>query len=158
MKVTNTGDVAGKDVVQLYVQTPYIEGGLEKASIQLLDFGKTEVLEPGESQTLEIEFAPEYMASYDEKAVKEDGTEGAWVLDSGDYYFTIGNGAHEALNNVLAVKTDSTDDLITITDDETIEPENVVTVSLGEDKETYSENVENAFQDCDINNLIPGYC
>ena len=148
-------DVAGKDVVQLYVQTPYIEGGLEKASIQLLDFGKTEVLEPGESQTLEIEFAPEYMASYDEKAVKEDGTEGAWVLDSGDYYFTIGNGAHEALNNVLAVKTDSTDDLITITDDETIEPENVVTVSLGEDKETYSENVENAFQDCDINNLIP---
>ena len=45
MKVTNTGDVAGKDVVQLYVQTPYIEGGLEKASIQLLDFGKTEVLE-----------------------------------------------------------------------------------------------------------------
>ena len=155
VKVTNTGDVAGKDVVQLYVQTPYIEGGLEKASIQLLDFGKTEVLEPGESQTLEIEFAPEYMASYDEKAVKEDGTEGAWVLDSGDYYFTIGNGAHEALNNVLAVKTDSTDDLITITDDETIEPENVVTVSLGEDKETYSENVENAFQDCDINNLIP---
>ena len=71
VKVTNTGDVAGKDVVQLYVQTPYIEGGLEKASIQLLDFGKTEVLEPGESQTLEIEFAPEYMASYDEKAVKE---------------------------------------------------------------------------------------
>ena len=57
MKVTNTGDVAGKDVVQLYVQTPYIEGGLEKASIQLLDFGKTEVLEPGESQTLESEFA-----------------------------------------------------------------------------------------------------
>ncbi|MFR3947422.1 MAG: hypothetical protein ACLTZM_10265 [Ruminococcus sp.] len=77
------------------------------------------------------------------------------LLDSGDYYFTIGNGTHEALNNVLAVKTDSTDDLITITDDETIEPENVVTVSLGEDKETYSENVENAFQDCDINNLIP---
>ena len=69
------------------------------------------------------------MASYDEKAVKEDGTEGAWVLDSGDYYFTIGNGAHEALNNVLAVKTDSTDDLITITDDETIEPENVVVSS-----------------------------
>ena len=54
MKVTNIGDVAGKDVVQLYEQTPYIEGGLEKASIQLLDFGKTEVLEPGESQTLEI--------------------------------------------------------------------------------------------------------
>ena len=77
-----------------------------KLRIQLLDFGKTEVLEPGESQTLEIEFAPEYMASYDEKAVKEDGTEGAWVLDSGDYYFTIGNGAHEALNNVLAVKTE----------------------------------------------------
>ena len=70
MKVTNTGDVAGKDVVQLYVQTPYIEGGLEKASIQLLDFGKTEVLEPGESQTLEIEFAPEYMASSQSETVR----------------------------------------------------------------------------------------
>ena len=108
-----------------------------------------------ECPTGAISFEEREAPEYDEKAVKEDGTEGAWVLDSGDYYFTIGNGAHEALNNVLAVKTDSTDDLITITDDETIEPENVVTVSLGEDKETYSENVENAFQDCDINNLIP---
>ncbi|MCD8097315.1 MAG: glycoside hydrolase family 3 C-terminal domain-containing protein, partial [Lachnospiraceae bacterium] len=62
--VTNTGEVAGKSVVQLYVQTPYTVGGLEKASIQLLDFGKTDVLEPGESTTLTIEFDPQYMASY----------------------------------------------------------------------------------------------
>ncbi len=153
--VTNTGDVAGKDVVQLYVQVPYTEGGLEKASIQLLDFGKTDILEPGESQTLDIEFDPEYMASYDEDYVKENGTAGAWVLDEGDYYFTIGNGAHAALNNVLAAKTGSTENLTTITSDEAIQPENVVTVPLSADAETYSENVENALQDCDINNLIP---
>ena len=153
--VTNTGDVAGKDVVQLYVQVPYTEGGLEKASIQLLDFGKTDILEPGESQTLDIEFDPEYMASYDEDYVKENGTAGAWVLDEGDYYFTVGNGAHAALNNVLAAKTGSTEGLTAITADEVIQPENVVAVPLAADAETYSENVENALQDCDINNLIP---
>ena len=63
-----------------------------------------------ECPTGAISFEEREAPEYDEKAVKEDGTEGAWVLDSGDYYFTIGNGAHEALNNVLAVKTDSTDE------------------------------------------------
>lgn len=152
--VTNTGNVTGKDVVQLYVQTPYTAGGLEKSAVQLLDFGKTKVLNPGESETIEIEFNPEYMASYDENLTKEDGTNGAWVLDGGDYYFTVGNGAHEALNNIIAAKTGTTDNLVTITDSEMIQPENVTTVSLQADSETYSVNVENALQDCDINNFI----
>lgn len=154
--VTNTGDVAGKDVVQLYVQAPYTEGGLEKSAIQLLDFAKTKILKPGESQTLEIEFDPEYMASYDENEVNENGTQGAWVIDAGDYYFTVGNGAHEALNNVLASKTDSVENLLTITKDEMIQPENVIKAVLERDDQSYSANVENAFQNCDINNLIPG--
>lgn len=157
VKVTNTGDVAGKSVAQLYVQAPYTAGGLEKASIQLIGFAKSSVLEPGASETLTIEFDPQYMASYDETAVKADGSAGAWVLDAGDYYFAIGNGAHEALNNVLANKTGSTEGLVKTTEEEEINPENARKWNLGsKDIETYSANVQNALQDCDINKLIPG--
>ncbi len=155
VNVTNTGDVAGKCAVQLYVQAPYTGGGLEKSAVQLLDFGKTEVLGPGESQEVTIEFNPQYMASYDEDAVKTDGTQGAWVLEQGDYYFAVGNGSHEALNNILANKTGSTDNLTTITPDESINADNAVKWTLdATDAETYSENVENTLQDSDINNLI----
>ena len=153
--VTNTGDVAGKDVVQLYVQAPYTEGGIEKSAVQLLAYGKTDLLEPGESQTLTIEFDPQYMASYDETAVKADGTVGAWVLEAGDYYFAIGNGAHEALNNILANKLGSTEGLVSTSENDSIESEDAVVWTLDEtDIETYSENVENSLQDADLNNLI----
>lgn len=155
--VKNTGDVAGKSTAQLYVQAPYTRGGLEKSAIQLIGFAKTDVLEPGASETLTIEFDPQYMASYDETVTKADGTDGAWVLDKGDYYFAIGNGAHEALNNVLAKKTGSTEGLVTIVEDETINAENALVWNLNaRDVETYSVNVENALQDMDINKLIPG--
>lgn len=157
VSVTNTGDVAGKSVVQLYVQAPYTQGGLEKAAVQLLDFGKTELLEPGESTELTIEFDPQYMTSYDEKTVKSNETEGAWVLEAGDYYFSIGNGAHEALNNIIAKKQDSNDNLIKITDEETINAENAILWQLeNQDTETYSINVKNALQSADLNNLIEG--
>ena len=85
--VTNTGDVAGKDVAQLYVQAPYTEGGIEKSAIQLVGIAKTQLLEPGESETVEIEINPAYFASYDENAVKADETTGAWVLDEGRLLF-----------------------------------------------------------------------
>ena len=98
--VTNTGSVAGKDVVQLYVSTPYtdydIEHGVEKAGVQLLDYAKTDVLDPGASQTVTIEADPQYMASWDSTAANALGTTGDYILDAGDYYFAIGNGAHEA--------------------------------------------------------------
>lgn len=156
VEVTNTGRTAGKSVVQLYVQTPYTAGGLEKAAIQLVDFAKTEELQPGASATVTIEFDPAYIASYDEDAVKADGTAGAWVLDQGDYYFAIGNGAHEALNNVLAVKTGSTDGLVSITPESVIDPDSAAVWTLSvRDMETYSANVENALQNMDINKLIP---
>ena len=154
--VTNTGDVAGKSVAQLYVQVPYITGGVEKSAIQLVGYAKTSELAPGASETLTIEIDPEYFASYDETAVKADGTEGAWILDAGDYYFTIANGAHEAVNNVLAVKNGSEAGLTSI-NEEQINTANVYTWTLGEtDIETYSENVQNALQDMDINNYIEG--
>lgn len=101
VKVTNTGNVKGKDAVQIYGQAPYIAGGVEKSAIQLLAFDKTEELEPGESQTLEIKVDMQNIASWDSTA--KDG-KGSYILDAGDYYFAIGNGAHEALNNIFAKK------------------------------------------------------
>jgi len=157
VEVKNTGDVAGKCAVQLYVQAPYTAGGVEKSAIQLLDFAKTDVIEPGQTATVTVEFDPKYMASYDENVQKANGTMGAWVLDAGDYYFSVGNGAHEALNNVLALKTGSTDNLVAITSSEVISAEAAQKWTLDEtDVETYSLNVENALQSCDLNKLIPG--
>ncbi len=156
VKVTNTGDVAGKSVVQLYAQAPYIAGGVEKAAIQLVGFGKTAVLEPGASETVAVDFDAKYVASYDETAVKADGTEGAWILDAGDYYFAIGNGAHEALNNVLAAKLGSDEKLVKINDDEVINAENAKMVNVAaKDIETYSAGVQNQLQDGDIRKLLP---
>lgn len=157
VNVENTGDVAGKSVVQLYVQSPYTEGGVEKSAIQLVGFAKTDVLEPGASEEVEVVIEPELFASYDKIAEKEDGTVGAWSFEKGDYYFAIGNGAHEALNNVLAAKGVDEKDLVTITEEETINKENAVVWTLEEtDIETYSENVQNQLQDADINSFIEG--
>lgn len=157
VKVTNTGDVAGKCAVQLYVQAPYIAGGVEKAAIQLVGFGKTQVLEPGASEEVTVDFDARYVASYDENVVKADGTQGAWILDAGDYYFAVGNGAHEALNNVLAVKTGSDEGLVKTSDYEVISTDAVKTVSVGaKDVETYSVGVQNQLQDGDLNKLLPG--
>ena len=155
--VTNTGTVAGKDVVELFVQTPYTEGGLEKPAVSLLGVAKTELLLPGARQTIDVRFDPRYMASYDETAVKADGSAGAWVLDPGAYYFAIGNGAHNALNNILARKRGSADGLVSAAPGEVISVDNSALWELAErDIETYSENVENALQDMDINKLLPG--
>ena len=156
VKVTNTGSVPGMSVVQLYAQAPYLAGGVEKAAIQLVGFAKTGLLEAGASETVTVEFDAKYVASYDEDAVKADGTQGAWILDAGDYYFAIGNGAHEALNNVLAAKLGSDEGLVTITEDEVINAENAKLVTVeSKDIETYSVGVQNQLQDGDIRKLLP---
>lgn len=79
VEVTNTGNVAGKDVVQIYFSAPYYMGGIEKSAIELVAYDKTKLLQPGESETLTISYATEDMASYDSK------TEEAWVLEAGEY-------------------------------------------------------------------------
>lgn len=100
--VTNTGNVAGKSVVQIYAQTPYgqyeKQNLVEKSAIQLLDFGKTDLLEPSQSQTLTIDCEKYLLASYD--YVNEKG----YIISEGDYYLAIGENAHDALNNVLSAK------------------------------------------------------
>ena len=97
IKVTNTGDVAGKTAAQLYAQAPYIQGGVEKSAIVLLDYGKTGLLQPGESETVTIVADLQNLTSYDSAAE-------SYILDGGDYFFTTGNGSHEAVNNVLAAQ------------------------------------------------------
>ncbi len=99
VKVTNTGDVAGKTPVQIYGQAPYTEGGLEKSAIQLLNYDKTQVIQPGESEVVTVAVDLQYIASYD---VDLNDGEGGYVLDPGAYYFAVGNGAHDALQNIMA--------------------------------------------------------
>ena len=100
--VTNTGDVAGKETVQAYVSSPYtqydIDNNVEKASVSLVGFEKTDILAPGASETLTIEIDGDYVASYDAYGA------GTYILDAGDYYFTAATDAHNAANNVLAAK------------------------------------------------------
>lgn len=90
--VTNTGDVAGKDTVQVYYNPPYTNGGIEKASANLVAFDKTSMLEPGASETLTLTFTAEDMASYDAKDA------GCWVLESGDYGVSIRANSHDIID------------------------------------------------------------
>ena len=92
VEVTNTGDVAGKDVVEVYYKPPYTNGGIEKSSANLIEFAKTNLLQPGESQTVTVTFSIEDMASYDENNAK------AYVLEKGDYVISINSDSHTVLD------------------------------------------------------------
>lgn len=91
--VTNTGDMAGKDVVEAYYNPPYTDGGIEKASVNLVAFEKTKELAPGESETVSIEFDDDDMASYDSKGAK------AYVLEQGDYEVSIQSDSHTVIDS-----------------------------------------------------------
>lgn len=94
VSVENTGDVAGKDVVQIYFTAPYDAAkGIEKAHVELVGFGKTAELKPGESETVTVEFSVDDMASYDEKG------EGCYVLSAGDYEIKLMNNSHDVLDS-----------------------------------------------------------
>ncbi len=100
VKVTNTGDVAGKDVVQLYGHAPYNAGGIEKPQEVLLDFAKTSLLQPGESQVVELTFTPYYLASYDCYDDNGNGFAG-YELESGDYALYVSHDAHTKEAEIL---------------------------------------------------------
>jgi beta-glucosidase len=89
--VTNTGKTAGKDVVEVYYNPPYTNGGIEKASANLAAYEKTELLKPGDSETVSISILAEDMASYDSKG------SGGYVLDAGDYGISIRNDSHRII-------------------------------------------------------------
>ncbi len=90
--VINTGKVAGKDVVEVYYNPPYTDGGIEKASANLVEFAKTDTLEPGASQTISIAFDDDDMASYDYLNAK------AYVLEKGDYIVSINSDSHSIID------------------------------------------------------------
>lgn len=154
--VKNTGSVAGKDVVQLYVSLPYTdydkEHGVEKAAVQLLDYGKTAELAPGASETVTITADMQNMASWDSTADNVAGTKGCYILDAGDYYFTIGNGAHEAVQNVLAAEGQDVGG----------DADKAKSWNLGsQDTTTFATTkngtaVENQLADMDVNYWLPG--
>ena len=102
VKVTNTGDMAGKETVQVYVQSPYtqydIDNKIEKAAAALCGFGKTDIIQPGQSQTIAVEVDRRDLACYDAYGY------GTYIIEAGDYYFTAATDSHNAVNNILAAQ------------------------------------------------------
>ena len=109
--VKNTGSTAAKKTVQVYFQSPFTDydkqNQIEKAAIELCGFAKTDVIEPGATVKVSVNVPKTELRAYDAYGA------GTYILDAGDYYFTVGNGAHEALNNVLAAKGYTTADGMT---------------------------------------------
>ena len=137
VKVTNTGSKVGKKAVQVYLQKPYTDYdkqyGIEKSAIELANFAKTKELAPGASETLKILVPVESFKTFD---VQNMGT---YILEAGDYYLTVGNNAHDALNNVLAAKGKTTAD--GMTENGNADMTEKITVREN-DYTTYSKNEE----------------
>lgn len=95
--VKNTGDMTGKDVVEIYYSAPYTKGGIEKSEVVLGGFAKTSALEPGASETVKIEIAAEDMASYDYAGIKAAG--GGYVLEAGEYDIRLQSDSHNMIDH-----------------------------------------------------------
>ncbi|MCR5320875.1 MAG: glycoside hydrolase family 3 C-terminal domain-containing protein [Lachnospiraceae bacterium] len=142
--VTNTGDKAGKDVVEIYAQAPYtqydMDNGVEKSAVILTGFAKTKLLAPGETETVTVSFAKDELKSYDANSAK------TYFLDDGDYYVTAGHDAHDALNNILAAKGYTTENGMTAEGDATLTSRwtnntfDAVTYSVGENSDVKITN------------------
>lgn len=159
--VKNVGNTAGKEVVQVYAQTPYSQyakdNGIEKASVQLVGFEKTDLLQPGESQTVTVSFEKRQLAAYDANAAK------TYILDDGDYYVTVADGAHDAINHILAEKNADASKLvpaqITYRSDENLvykfAQDTVDTTTYATSGETGAA-ITNLFDEADINRFDNG--
>ena len=152
VNVTNTFGMAGKDVVEVYAQAPYTAGGVEKSAVQLCGFAKTGVLAEGQSEKVTVVVDLADIASYDYEEYK------TYIMDEGDYYFAIGNGAHEALNNILAAKGYTVADGMTAAGD----ADKAAKATKAEfDAEEYSlavtnKKVTNQFEETDLNYYLGG--
>lgn len=156
--VKNTGDVAGKDVAQFYYQAPYTDANkknkVEKSALEFLAMGKTKELKPGESETLTITADMKYMTSWDSTA--KDG-KGGFILDGGDYYFAIGENAHDAINNILAAQGQKDLGKADLATSEVIGTKDQIDeTSFAKSKKTGKEIV-NQLADADINYYKEGY-
>jgi beta-glucosidase len=149
--VKNTGDVSSKEVVQIYMQSPYTEydkeNSIEKSAVELVGYGKTSELAPGDFETVAISIPKESMKAYDQYGF------GTYILDAGDYYFAVGKNSHDALNNILSAKGYTTDNGMDYEGSANLAfMKNVAEL----DSTTYSESsttnveVSNQFEDVDI--------
>ncbi len=100
VKVTNVGDYAGKDVVELYYSAPYTAGGIEKAHAVLGDYAKTNTIQPGESDTVTLTLKVRDMASYDYSDANGNGVKG-YELEAGDYTFFVARNSHDYSNSTV---------------------------------------------------------
>lgn len=150
LKVTNTGSVAGKETVQVYLSSPYtqydIDNGIEKAAVQLVGFAKTGDIEPGKSASIVFTVDERDMAAYDAKGA------GTYILDAGTYYLTVATDSHNAVNNVLAAKGYTTANGMDADGSSAM----VHSWDMDFDAETYSVSlngtkIENQLQDADPN-------
>lgn len=151
VKVTNTGAVAGKKTVQVYAQKPYTEydkqNGIEKAAVELAGYGKTAILQPGESEVVKVNVPEYFLTSYD-----ATGT-GVYILDEGHYYLTVADDSHAAANNILAAKGMTTENGMTAAGDASL----TYGMDYTFDAETYATSygtgseVKSLFADADIN-------
>ncbi len=148
--VHNDGAAAGKEVVQIYLSSPYTEydkeNEIEKAAVQLIGFGKTDVIKAGESETITIQVDERDMAAYDAKGA------GTYILDAGTYYLTAATDAHNAANNILAAHGKTTADGM----DEDGNTDLVHSWDMEFDKVTYSKSlngteIKNQLQHADPN-------
>ncbi|MFA6830347.1 MAG: glycoside hydrolase family 3 C-terminal domain-containing protein [Bacilli bacterium] len=156
VKVKNTGSVAGKEVVQVYAQTPYSkyeqDNGIEKSAIQIVGYGKTKSLAKSEEEIVSVTIDKYLLASYDEKGAK------GYILSGGDNYIAIGDDAHDALNNILKAKNAS--NLVDAEGTSVAGDSSKAykfTTSLDTNKYQKSSNgviVTNRFEDCDLNSWI----
>ena len=110
VKVTNTGAVAGKEVVQLYYTSPYTEydktHGVEKSAVDLVAYAKTDIIEPGQSETVTLTINVEDMASFDVSHSNGDGTTGCYMLDQGTYTLSVRANSHETIDSIDVIVTE----------------------------------------------------
>ena len=151
VNVSNTGSAAGKKTVQIYAQKPYTEydkaNQIEKASVELVGYGKTRILQPGESETVTVTIPEYYLTSYDTY-----GT-GVYILEDGTYFLTAAENSHAAINNILSAKGYTTEDGMTAEGNDFM----VYSFEQTFDKDTYAAaygtgaEVTPLFADADMN-------
>ncbi|HIX49692.1 MAG TPA: glycoside hydrolase family 3 C-terminal domain-containing protein [Candidatus Borkfalkia faecavium] len=150
VKVTNSGSIPGRSVVQVYAQTPYTdfdkENGIEVASVELVGFDKTEELAANASEEVVISVDKEDLTHYDSFVNK------TFIMEAGDYYLAVGDNAHDAVNNILAAKGKEVGG----------DAEQVYSYTLAQtDTQTYAVTdgnvmITNQFDDVDLNYYIDG--
>lgn len=154
VSVTNKGQVDGKSVVEVFVQQPYTnydkEHGIEKSAVALMGFNKVDVA-AGQTVQTQVTFDRYFLTSYDENNLKQ------YILEGGDYYVALGNGAHEALNNILGVTTPNATLYDHLGNEYTPDTDAVYKIEVKEDLETFKTShyndtiVTNKFDDADVN-------